>query len=175
MVRELQEALKPSGGAAHFAAYDGNGNVMALVDGSNGTISANYEFSPFGETIRASGVMAKSNCFRFSTKFTDDESDFLYYGYRYYNPSTGTWFSRDPLGEEAGASPYTFTGNSPLNGIDIFGLAEVAFACDAFIPWNWVQFPDPPGVSPRVHWQVRGDGRGPSPTQPPPGKSRTSA
>jgi len=23
----------------------------------------------------------------------------FYYGYRYYKPSTGTWLSRDPLGE----------------------------------------------------------------------------
>ena len=46
--------------------------------------------------------MAKANPFRFSTKYQDDETDLLYYGYRYYNASTGRWISRDPL-EEAGA------------------------------------------------------------------------
>jgi hypothetical protein len=35
-------SMKPAGAAAHFAAYDGNGNVSALVDGSAGTVSANY-------------------------------------------------------------------------------------------------------------------------------------
>jgi RHS repeat-associated protein len=58
-----------------------------------------YEYGPFGEVIRATGPMAKVNPFRFSTKYDDDESDFLYYGYRYYNPSTGRWPSRDPLNE----------------------------------------------------------------------------
>jgi len=43
--------------------------------------------------------MAMANPIRFSTKYDDDESDLLYYGYRYYKPSTGTWLSRDPLGE----------------------------------------------------------------------------
>jgi RHS repeat-associated protein len=54
---------------------------------------------PFGEVIRATGPMAKANPFRFSTKYQDDETDLLYYGYRYYNASTGRWLSRDPIDE----------------------------------------------------------------------------
>ena len=49
---------------------------------------------PFGELIRATGSMAKVNPIRFSPKYDDDKSDLLYYGYRYYKPSTGTWVSR---------------------------------------------------------------------------------
>jgi RHS repeat-associated protein len=43
--------------------------------------------------------MAKLNPFRFSTKYDDDETDLLYYGHRYYNPSTGRWPSRDSIEE----------------------------------------------------------------------------
>jgi RHS repeat-associated protein len=43
--------------------------------------------------------MAKANPFRFSTKYQDEETDLLYYGYRYYNASTGRWITRDPLTE----------------------------------------------------------------------------
>ncbi len=32
------------------------------------------------------GAMATNNPCRFSSKYTDDQSDFIYYGYRYYNP-----------------------------------------------------------------------------------------
>ena len=35
-----------------FVAYDGNGNVSALVNAGDGTVLANYEYGPFGETIR---------------------------------------------------------------------------------------------------------------------------
>jgi RHS repeat-associated protein len=41
--------------------------------------------------------MARANPFRFSTKYQDDETDLLYYGYRYYNAGTGRWLSRDPI------------------------------------------------------------------------------
>ena len=43
--------------------------------------------------------MAKANPIRFSTQYTDDETDLVCYLHRYYNPSTGRWLSRDPIGE----------------------------------------------------------------------------
>ena len=88
-----------------FVAYDGNGNVAALADAANGTVAARYEYGPFAEPIRVTGPMAKVNPVCFSTKYTDRESDLLYYGYRYYNPSTGRWLNRDPLQEEGGSNP----------------------------------------------------------------------
>jgi RHS repeat-associated protein len=62
--------------------------------------------------------MAKANPFRFSTKYQDDESDLLYYGYRYYKASTGTWVSRDPSEEEGSMNLYSAFENSPVNFID---------------------------------------------------------
>jgi RHS repeat-associated protein len=82
-----------------FPAYDGNGNIMTLANAANGTSVANYDYGPFGEVVRSTGPMAKANPMRFSTKYADDESDLLYYGYRFYKPSTGTWLNRDPLGD----------------------------------------------------------------------------
>ena len=103
-------------------AYDGNGNVAALVSMSGGTNCATYEYGPFGEVIRATGPMAKANPFRFSTKYQDDETDLLYYGYRYYNASTGRWLSRDPMDEEGSLDLYGFADNEPINTVDILGL-----------------------------------------------------
>lgn len=65
-----------------FVAYDGNGNVCGLVNAADGTVSALYDYGPFGEVIRATGPMAKANPFRFSTQYQDDESDLLIYAYR---------------------------------------------------------------------------------------------
>ena len=78
-------------------ASDGNGNVATSLATDGSGLTAQYEYGPFGELLRATGPMAKSNPFRFSTKYQDDETDLLYYGYRYYNPSTGRWQSRDLL------------------------------------------------------------------------------
>src|SRR5206468_2180104 len=108
----------------YFYCYDGNGNVAALVNATNGAVAAQYEYGPFGELIRATGPMAKANPFRFSTKYQDDESDFPYYGFRYYNPSSGRWLSRDPLAEKGGLNLYLFAGNDPLDLVDPLGLAD---------------------------------------------------
>ncbi len=77
---------------------------------------------PFGELLRATGPMAKANPFRFSTKYQDDETDLLYYGYRYYSASTGRWLSRDPAEEgEGGANLYGFVACDAINYSDYLG------------------------------------------------------
>jgi RHS repeat-associated protein len=140
----------------YAAAYDGNGNVAALVSAADGTASANYEYGLFGEVIRATGPMANANRFRFSTKYQDDEPDLLYYGYRYLNATTGRWVSRDPYGEVGGPDPgshlpaeqssagsdrgsdYVFIRNQPLGRPDLLGLTltfenESCHGCNAGI------------------------------------------
>jgi RHS repeat-associated protein len=92
-IRDLPSAIW------YCPAFDGSGNVSALISMANGTVAAQYEYGPFGEVIRATGPMAKTNPLRFSTRCQDDETDLLYYGYRYYSVSTGRWLSRDPLAE----------------------------------------------------------------------------
>ena len=84
-------------GASYLACMDGNGNVIALVDASDGTLAGEYEYGPFGEPLKAHGDAAENNAVRFSSKYTDTESGLLYYGYRYLDPSTGRWPSRDPI------------------------------------------------------------------------------
>jgi RHS repeat-associated protein len=102
---------------SHFPAFDGNGNVTALVDATSPT-TALYEFNPFGGPIRCEGAFAKANPFRFSTKFTDDETGLLYYGYRYYSPTLARWISRDPIQEIGGLNVYAFCHNKPVSHYD---------------------------------------------------------
>ena len=45
-----------------------------------------------------------------------------FYGYRWYDPVTGRWPSRDPIGEQGGINLYAFVGNDGALGIDAFGL-----------------------------------------------------
>ena len=119
-----------SGTTHHFVAYDGNGNIGALTDAGNGAVTARTKYGPFGEPLRETGTLAKKNPFRFSTKFNDNETGLLYYGYRYYNPSTGRWKSRDPLEEQGDLNLFNFVGNKPEGAIDPLGLLGVQlFTC----------------------------------------------
>jgi integrase/recombinase XerD len=45
-----------------------------------------------------------------------------YYGYRYYDPVTGRWPSRDPIEEEGGINLYGFVGNDVVNNWDYLGF-----------------------------------------------------
>ena len=119
-------AVNAKGSGVAFVAYDGNGNVAALIDAALGNTVANYDYGPFGEVIRASGTLSKLNPFRFSTKFQDDETGLLYYGYRFYDPSAGRWLSRDPVEESGGLPLYAFCRNSGPNLIDHVGLTPAS-------------------------------------------------
>jgi RHS repeat-associated protein len=108
-------------GRAFFYAIDGSGHVRALVDAADGSLAAVYDYDPFGNLLRASGPMAGKNPFRFSTKYQDDETGWLYFGERYYAPSVGRWLSRDPIGESGGLNLYGYAKNDPVNAIDPIG------------------------------------------------------
>lgn len=110
---------------SYLAAYDGNGNLAALYDAvGSGAAAAIYEYSPFGELLRAEGSYAKENPFRYSTKFTDDETGLVNYGHRYYSPSLGRFINRDPIEEAGGVNLFGFCGNDPVNGYDVLGFTD---------------------------------------------------
>ncbi len=106
--------------ANFFPTYDGNGNVSEYLD-STGTVQAHYEYDPFGRTTVATGTKAQDFSHRFSTKPLDAETGLYYYGYRYYDPVTGRWPSRDPIGERGGINLYGFVGNDPIRNFDLLG------------------------------------------------------
>jgi RHS repeat-associated protein len=106
--------VSSASGGTHFPAFDGNGNVMGLVSAQDSSLSAQYEYGPFGEMIRATGPMATANPFRFSTKYQDGETGLLYYGYRYYDSSAGRWNSRVPFDGFRDNNAYSLPQNLPL-------------------------------------------------------------
>jgi RHS repeat-associated protein len=48
-----------------------------------------------------------------------------YYGYRWYDPVTGRWLSRDPIEEEGGVNLYGFVKNKPFGYIDKLGEVPI--------------------------------------------------
>ncbi|MEP2776150.1 MAG: RHS repeat-associated core domain-containing protein [Luteolibacter sp.] len=50
-----------------------------------------------------------------------------YYGYRFYDPATGRWPSRDPIEEQGGINLYGFVGNDGVNWWDYLGKINQPF------------------------------------------------
>jgi RHS repeat-associated protein len=125
---------KNASGVAQFGIFDGNGNVGGFVAGDTGAYSSTYEYGPFGETVRSSGIYASSNPIRFSSKYQDSETTLVYYGHRYYNVSTGRWASRDPVNDpgfrkgpfrfKEEKQLFAFVGNDSVDSFDPLGLAQ---------------------------------------------------
>ena len=118
--------LTEAAGTAHGVTYDANGNISEYIDLSDGSITAHLEYDAFGRKIVSTGTVPGN--FGFSTKYEDTETGYLYYGFRYYDPETGRWPNRDPIGERGGLNVYGFVGNGGVNLIDVLGLASAC--CD---------------------------------------------
>jgi RHS repeat-associated protein len=54
-----------------------------------------------------------------------NSASLVYYGYRFYDPITGRWPSRDPIEEEGGINLYGFVGNDGIDRVDYLGLNEI--------------------------------------------------
>ncbi|MBU0617448.1 MAG: RHS repeat-associated core domain-containing protein, partial [Planctomycetes bacterium] len=117
-----------AGSKDYLYLYDANGNVGQVLDASDGSIAAKYEYDAYGNNLldptdeQESGPYAADNPFRFSTKYWDDETGLGYWGHRYYSPRLGRWMKRDPASEAGGITLYLFVANRPVNAIDPYGL-----------------------------------------------------
>ena len=115
-VTDQVAAGKPS----YFPTFDGNGNVSEYLTSAGASV-AHYEYDPFGRSTTSTGTLATSFAHRFSTKPVDGPTGLYYYGYRYLDPVTGRWPSRDPIEENGGLKLYGFIGNRILEDIDVLG------------------------------------------------------
>jgi RHS repeat-associated protein len=122
--------------------------VARLVNVADGSTVVQYEYEPFGEVLRATGLIAKTNPFRFSTKYQDDESDLCYYGFRYYSASTGRWLSRDPFEETGGYNLYSIDNNDDISKIDMLGCIQQP------TPPSWTESTARTAVQAQINWEL---------------------
>jgi RHS repeat-associated protein len=116
MVEMLDHSTGPPG--RHFAAYDGNGNLVATVNASS-VVSSRMEFGPFGEVIRRTANVSLP--LQWSTRYTDVETDLTYYGFRFYDCRLGRWIGRDPIEEQDTVNLFAYVKNGPLLQFDRLG------------------------------------------------------
>jgi RHS repeat-associated protein len=70
---------------------------------------------------------------------TKTASGVFFYGYRYYDPVTGRWPSRDPIEERGGVNLYAFVGNDGVNRWDLLGMTMNIDTRDPYSwPYSWV-------------------------------------
>ena len=80
---------------------------------------------------RAKAPLRKPSIFQKSLKMNDLGVSVAYYGYRYYDPITGRWPSRDPIEERGGVNLYGFVENDGIGKYDVLGnsLPTITVRC----------------------------------------------
>lgn len=112
--------------------YDPQGSLAGSQYSAN-TFTPGYSTSSFeayghrGGQIGNNGSSPPSNQppFEFGGQYgyyTDVETGLLCLTHRYYDPGTGKFINRDPIGYKGGLNLYGFAGNNPVNNRDPSGL-----------------------------------------------------
>ncbi len=105
------------------------GSVMGMTDAAESAI-VSYRYSPYGvRTTTVGGVVQTSDPlgqpWTFTSRASDAETSLLYYRARSYDPKTGRFLQRDPLGYEPHANLYVYANSNPVGLVDPTGLDPV--------------------------------------------------
>jgi RHS repeat-associated protein len=108
-------------GSTYFLAYDQVGTLRAVTDGS-GNLVKRIDYDTFGNIIADSNPEF-SVPFGFAGGLSDRDTGLVRFGYRDYDPNTGRWTAKDPIGFAGGDTDlYGYVANDPVNWIDPDGL-----------------------------------------------------
>lgn len=92
---------------------------LLRTDSSPGVRKDHYE--AFGEIVSSTGESTNNRLA--NTKERDFSIGLDNHGFRYYDPETGCYISRDPIGYGDGMNVYRSVSNNPINHIDPLGLS----------------------------------------------------
>ena len=119
--------LRTSSGMQAMYVYDGTpGSPIALITNAAYQAFA-YDYDPYGLptlTATSGGNGVDQNPYTFAGGIQDRTTDWVHYGNRYYDPTTGTWTQRDTLDNPLSpqdANRYTYAGGDPINNVDPSG------------------------------------------------------
>lgn len=111
-------------GQNRYYAADKLGSVMQVVN-ANGSLLGESRYDTYGKRELTLGIQPR---FGYAGMFRHEPTGLNLTLYRAYNPQTGRWLSRDPIGENGGLNVYGYVGNDPVGYIDPLGLdREVIF------------------------------------------------
>jgi RHS repeat-associated protein len=96
---------------------DDHGSSRVTVSSVGSTIQDKYSYDAWGNCTHTSGPDGSLS--NFTGKFYDD-TGFLYFNSRYYDPITGRFLTEDP--SRQGSNWYAYCQNNPVNRVDPSGL-----------------------------------------------------
>jgi RHS repeat-associated protein len=112
---------------SHFYLFDLQSSNRLLLD-TNAATDNEYLYKAFGERVLATGSVRNSFQFQGQVGPYFDANNRTWMRARIYNPITGRWDSKDPIGFWGGLNLYGFVGNSPAHMSDPYGFRPLTSA-----------------------------------------------
>lgn len=143
--------------------HDHKGSITCLIDPKTAKTIETYRYSAFGERLIYDGNKQLSahslvgNEWGFRSKRHDRE-DLIFFGKRYYDPTTHYWITPDPAGSVDSHHPYQFAMNNPLAHQDYYGLYSVGEFCDDALTWAMHRFTQIEAVVKNINKSVNPEG-----------------
>ena len=110
---------------AFYYMKDHLGSVRAIVDEERNIISGE-DYDAWGYLLEGRSFESDSSKFKFTGKERDEESDYDYFGARYYDSRIGRWGQVEPLLDKyPSLTPYSYSNDNPLRNIDPNGLEPI--------------------------------------------------
>ncbi|MHA6824544.1 RHS repeat-associated core domain-containing protein, partial [Ralstonia pseudosolanacearum] len=88
----------------------------------NGRAVTHTEYGPYGELVKSQGRAEYRADFGYAGMQYHAASGMYLTLFRAYDPGTGRWVSRDPIGEDGGINLYAYVGGNPASLADQLGL-----------------------------------------------------
>jgi RHS repeat-associated protein len=108
-------------GAAREVFSDRLGNVLSVADPATGVVSGTAVYDSFGGRSTTGEAIRHG----FTGREHDAESGLIHFRARAYDPATGQFLQRDPIGFAAGdLNLYAYVWNDPYGWTDPSGLAS---------------------------------------------------
>jgi len=109
-------------GVKYYLAYDQTGTLKAVANAS-GNVLLKREYDSFGNILNEENSLPFAVPFGFAGGLHDRDMGLVRFGYRDYDPETGRWTAKDPIGFAGGDTDlYGYCLNDPVNWIDPWGL-----------------------------------------------------
>ena len=118
--RYFPQGEQQSGSNCYYTR-DHLGSVRELIS-STGTLVARYSYDPYGKESYIGGTGATA--IQYAGMYYHTTSGLNLTKYRAYDPNTGRWLNRDPIGEHGGFNLYRYVSDDPENLNDPLGLQE---------------------------------------------------
>ena len=116
------------GGVTYRYVTDQLGSVRLVVEAATGTIAQRLDYDEYGVIIQDTNPGFQP--FGFAGGIADSHTGLVRFGARDYDPVSGRWTSKDPLGFNGSfANFYGYATFDPVNAIDFSGLSGCERPC----------------------------------------------